>query len=142
MGLNWRVQLLFISGESDSIVATPPITLPYLWKGRTVEKNFHISSVNCDAYFREVRRALFTHMFSTEKVSLGRYLAFCKRYKNEGGIYNKVCGQPKFDAWCLVRGCSRNVFNHKRFFTKYPACYEQIKRLRGLLDIVIDDNFI
>ena len=119
--------------------STPRITLKYLWTNRTLQKTFQPNQVNTHEYYREVRRALFTHMFSNEKVSVGRYLAFCSRYHREGGIRNRECSQPRFDAWCLVRGCSRNLFNHKKFFTRYPSCYEQIKQLRKLLDIVVED---
>lgn len=97
--------------------------------------------MNTDNYFREVRRALYSQMFSNEKICVGRYMAFCTRYKREGSIHNKTTAEPKFDAWCLVRGCSRNVFNYKKFFTRYPACYEQIKSMRKLLDVVVDDKF-
>ena len=134
--------LIFWNQDDDKIRTTPPITLKYLWTNRTAEKVFDISHINTDGYLREVRRALFTHMFSNQRVDDGRYLAFCARYRREGGIHNKVTAQPKFDAWCLVRGCSRNIFNYKRFFARYPSCYEQIKRLRGLLGIIVDDRFL
>ncbi len=116
---------------------TPPITIAYLWQNRTAEKKFHFTDINFDPYLREVRRGLFTHMFAIEPVSVGRYEAFCRRYHKEGGMLNKTISEPKFDA-C---GSSRHVFNHKKFFARYPACYEQVKQLRKMLGIVVEDNF-
>lgn len=95
---------------------------------------------NIDKYYREVRRCLYVNMGESERPTLGIYNAFCRRYAREGGMYNKENCRPKFDAWCLVRGTSRIVFNHKRFFERYPSAKKQINLIRGNLKINVKDN--
>lgn len=133
---------LFNLDDNGNDLPATPMTVDYLFNNRTKEKEFASCQINSDDYMREVRRALFTNIFSEDKICFRRYNAFCRRYEREGGARNKECAQPKFDAWCLVRGMSRYVFNFKRFFARYPACYEQVKRLRKLIDVVVTDNFM
>ena len=132
---------LLLDANGNDVSATP-LTVDDLFKNRTLEKEFPPCRINTDEYMREVRRALFTNIFSEDSISVQRYNAFCRRYEREGGACNKECAQPKFDAWCLVRGTSRYVFKYKWFFARYPACYQQVKRLRKLIDVNVVDNFL
>ena len=111
----------FLQGTPEIPESTPvhpetPINGSFLYKNRIVQKEFPTCHINTDNYFREVRRALLTHMFSFEPICIGKYNAFCRRYEREGGKFNRENSQPKFDAWALVRGTSRLVFNYHSFF--------------------------
>ena len=107
---------------------------------RKGERTFHASEINTDNYFREVRRALCCQMFGEERITEAQYVAFCRRWEREGGMFNKENSQPKFDAWSLVRGTSRIIFNYGRFFARYPTMRDQVILLRKSLDIVVKDN--
>ena len=96
--------------------------------------------MNTDNYFREVRRALCCQMFGDERITIGQYVAFCRRWEREGGQSNTTNSQPKFDAWSLIRGTSRHIFNHGKFFARYPTMRDQVFLLRESLDIVVKDN--
>ena len=124
--------------KEETMRCETPLTIKFLMS-RT-EKYFPLCQVNTDDYFREVRKALYTNMFGEERITLAQYNSFCQRYIREGGTFNKHNSQPKFDAWCLIRGTSRLAFNHGKFFTRYPTCRDQIRMLRNQLDIKVKDN--
>lgn len=117
-------------------ITETPITVAYL-NEKVKEKIFQGFQINTDDYFREVRRALFTHMFSEEPICNSKYLAFCRRYERANGMFNRDVAEPKFDAWALIRGTSRIIFDYKRFFIRYPTCRDQVRYLREFLDIQV-----
>ena len=117
-----------------------PLDMAFLTSRNIKEKSFAPHQVDLDSYYREVRRALYSNMFGENEISLGQYVAFCRRWEREGGMFNKTNSSPKFEAWSLVRGTARNGFNYGRFFARYPTCRDQVYHLRKFLDINVKDN--
>ena len=67
-----------VEDKEESIkvpIAETPITVAYLTE-KVKEKIFKGFEINTDNYCREVRRALFTHMFSEETICISKYDAF------------------------------------------------------------------
>ena len=123
----------FVENISES-----PVTMSMLTA--KVEREFEPFAINTDPYLREVRKALYSNMFGQTQITITQYNAFCDRFNREGGIFNKRISEPKYDAWCLIRGMSRNIFNYKKFFAKYPSCYEQVTLLRKIIGVKVKDG--
>ena len=68
------------------------------------------------------------------------WLRFSNTYRAKKGLeYRKA--DTKYDAWLVVKGESRPLFDICKFFTTYPNIKNRIITLREMMNVRIKDKY-
>ena len=130
MGSETENLLLASSSEEES-----PLKMSDLVKGRSAEEKFTFAQINTKPYWKSVLLLLFTDL-GCDTLTPAHYHTFVNNFERKGGVECRL-PDPSFDAWCLVTGTPRNVFDTYAFLKCYPSTASQLEVVRKRLDIIV-----
>ena len=131
-------RLLASSNDERSISESPLTTRDLCSPGE--EKKFCFDDINRRPYCRAVRLLLFTNI-GCDTLTAAHFHTFVNNFERKGGVSCRI-PDPKFDAWCLVTGKTRDAFSSKKFLMLYPSVADQIIVIRQKLHITVNKNII
>ena len=133
-----ETERLLLASSEDEEEEEPLLTIAELIQEEPSTETFSFKEINSERYWKEVRRLLFNRMGS-KHLSSAHYHTFSDNFASKGGI---DCRNPKpsFDAWCLVIGKCRRVFDLAGFLKKSPSVDKQLEGVRKYLNVIVKKN--
>lgn len=123
--------------SSSEEEAESPLDIASLYEKDTTK--FTVRDINTKKYWKEVRRIIYNKM-DVNHLDDVYFLNFPLKFERNGGNSCKR-PDPSFDAWSLVTGRCRDIFNHNDFFKMYPSLKDQIKYIRKECRMRITDKY-
>ena len=101
---------------------------------------FKTEDINSYRYNREVRRIILNNMDITSKLTSANYLTFSDNFQKMGGRKGKK-PDPKIDAWMLVKGKRRDIFEAKAFLNRYLSIRGYLEKYRENCRVVVTELY-